>query len=74
MILLANGQYNSAQEHLRKGEWAQYGLQMDALQVTLEQLMRISGLEIEIPEAQPPVGDTSEIEARQRQRRSTRRR
>ncbi len=63
LILLANGQYNSAQEHLRKGEWAQYGLQMDALQVTLEQLMSISGLKIEIPEAQPPVGETSEGEA-----------
>ena len=63
LILLANGQYNSAQEHLRKGEWAQYGLQMDALQVTLEQLMRISGLQIELPEAEPPVGDSSEGQA-----------
>ncbi len=36
---------------------------MDALQVTLEQLMRISGLQIELPEAEPPVGDTSEGQA-----------
>ncbi len=63
LILLANSQYVSAQEHLRNSEWAAYGLQMDALQVTLEQLMRISGIEIEAPEAEPPVGDTSEIES-----------
>ncbi len=63
LIVLANGQYNAAQDHLRDSEWAQYGLQMDALQVTLEQLMEITGIELQSPDAMLPVGDTTAIEA-----------
>ena len=52
LILLANSQYLQADENLRAGNWTGYGLQMEALQATLEQLMNVTGVEMEQPEVQ----------------------
>lgn len=43
LITAANDRYTAAQNHLRSGDWAAYGSEMDALQATLEQLVRLTG-------------------------------
>ena len=45
LILLANEQYERAQTALRDGEWVEYGMQIEALQLTLEQMASLSGLD-----------------------------
>ena len=43
LIVAANAHYTAAQNHLRSGDWAAYGTEMDALQATLTQLVRLTG-------------------------------
>ena len=43
LIVAANERYNAAQAHLRAGDWAAYGAEMDALQATLAQLVQLTG-------------------------------
>lgn len=43
LIQAANNHYNAAQDHLRSGDWAAYGEEMNALQATLEQLALLTG-------------------------------
>jgi len=43
LIVAANEHYNAAQNHLRNGDWAAYGAEMDALQATLTQLVQLTG-------------------------------
>lgn len=43
LIVAANDHYNAAQNHLRNGDWAAYGAEMDALQATLTQLVQLTG-------------------------------
>ena len=46
LIRLANEQYVRAQQSLQKGDWAGYGAEMAELEATLEQLIAISGIDI----------------------------
>ena len=46
LVLLASEQYVQAQESFREGDWANYGLQMNALQATLNQLVEVTGVEL----------------------------
>jgi hypothetical protein len=55
LIILANEQYIDAQESLRDGDWANYGLQMDALQTSLERLVELTGIQLQ--PALPAEGD-----------------
>jgi uncharacterized membrane protein (UPF0182 family) len=55
LIVLANEQYIDAQESLRDGDWADYGLQMDALQASLERLVELTGVQLQ--PALPAEGD-----------------
>jgi len=43
LIVAANEHYNAAQTHLRDGDWAAYGAEMDALQTTLARLVQLTG-------------------------------
>ncbi len=66
IILLANEQYLTAEEYLRDGDWASYGLQMEALEASLLRLVDITGLEIAtpVPETEPvPDADAETEEA-----------
>ena len=38
LIALANQQFEAAEEALRRGDWAEYGRQIDALETTLQRL------------------------------------
>ena len=58
LIILANSYYERAQEHLRQGEWAGYGLEMEGLAATLEQLMLLTGAPPPEAPAPPEVPDT----------------
>lgn len=51
LIVLANTHYANAQEHLRELNWTAYGVEMQALQTVLEQLVATSG--VELPEPEP---------------------
>jgi uncharacterized membrane protein (UPF0182 family) len=53
LVVAANLHYTNAQTALRAGNWAGYGEEMDALQAVIEQMMQISGVEIESPTAEP---------------------
>jgi hypothetical protein len=43
LIAAANAHYEQAQVALREGNWAAYGVEMEALQATLDQLLQITG-------------------------------
>ena len=63
----ANDQYSQAQEAARAGDWARFGSEMEALQVTLEQLSSLLGIE-DIPEevepgVEPPLEEETAPEA-----------
>lgn len=53
LIVEANAVYIAAQEALRAGAWADYGVQMTRLQSVLERLAEVSGVEIEPVEVVP---------------------
>jgi uncharacterized membrane protein (UPF0182 family) len=49
LITAANDHYTRGQEFLRTGDWAGYGAEMTALQAVLEQMVRVSGVQLETP-------------------------
>ncbi|MBE2240996.1 MAG: UPF0182 family protein [Caldilineaceae bacterium] len=60
LIVTANRQYTAAQAHLRSGDWAAYGDEMDALQATLQQLVQLTGVApVETPAAETPAAETT---------------
>jgi hypothetical protein len=46
LIVEANAIYTLAQTALREGDWTGYGTQMDALQIVLERLAEVSGIQL----------------------------
>lgn len=64
LIVTANRQYTAAQAHLRSGDWAAYGAEMDALQATLQQLVQLTGVApvqtpaVDTPSADNPAAET----------------
>ncbi len=58
LIVRANEQYKRAQESLQAGDWAGYGEEMNALQDTLEQLVKITGVELPPVEGVTPEAGT----------------
>ena len=48
----ANSRYTQAQEALMAGDWAAYGVEVDALQQVLERMIEVSGVSLE-PTPQP---------------------
>lgn len=56
LVLAANLHYTNAQDALRAGNWAGYGEEMNALQAVIEQMMQVSGVNLE--EA-PAAGDAA---------------
>ncbi len=52
LIVEANDRYNLAQAAIREGNWAEYGIQIDALQRVLQQLSDVTGVQLE-PEVAP---------------------
>jgi len=47
LVIAANLHYTNAQNELRGGNWAGYGEEMDALQSVIEQMMALSGVQLE---------------------------
>ena len=52
LIVEANSRYTQAQEALMAGDWAAYGVEVDALQQVLERMIEVSGVSLE-PTPQP---------------------
>ena len=57
LVNQANEQFNAAQNFARQGDWAGYGVQIEALRKTLEQLataagVDVSGADIQLPDVQ----------------------
>ncbi|MBI1294634.1 UPF0182 family protein [bacterium] len=46
LIIEANERYNLAQAAIREGDWAEYGIQIEALEQVLTQLSEVTGVEI----------------------------
>jgi len=55
LIVQASAQYALAQELLREGNWAGYGDSMDSLQATLDQLVKVTGVELPDMEVAPEI-------------------
>ena len=53
LIGAANNHYVRSQERLRAGDWAGYGEEMAALQAVLEQMVAVTGVQLEAPAATP---------------------
>jgi uncharacterized membrane protein (UPF0182 family) len=53
LIEQANAQFNRAQEHIQRGDWAGYGREIQALQVTLQQLADTTGASLPGLELEP---------------------
>ena len=51
LIIAANRHYQLAQQYVQEGDWGKYGEEMDALQQTIEQLVAVSGVEVDPPPA-----------------------
>lgn len=51
LIIAANRHYQLAQQHIQNGDWAQYGEEMAALSDVIEQLVQVSGVQIDTPAA-----------------------
>lgn len=49
LILLANNQFNAAQQYQRDGNWSAYGAEIESLQRTLEQLAQVSNVQLTVP-------------------------
>ena len=47
LVIAANLHYTNAQNELRAGNWAGYGEEMNALQAVIEQMMALSGVQLE---------------------------
>jgi uncharacterized membrane protein (UPF0182 family) len=56
LIIAANRHYQLSQQYVQEGDWAAYGEEMKALQRTIEQLVEVSGVEVDPPaaDADPP--------------------
>jgi hypothetical protein len=68
LIIAANRHYQLSQQYVQQGDWAAYGEEMKALQRTIEQLVEVSGVEIEepvedAPPAAPAPEETAPLEA-----------
>lgn len=61
LIVAANLHYTNAQNHLREGNWAAYGEEMDALQAVIEQMVKVSGAQL--PQATPSVPPEESVPA-----------
>jgi hypothetical protein len=55
LIIAANRHYQLAQQYVQEGDWGKYGEEMDALQETIEQLVAVSGVEVDAPPADAAV-------------------
>jgi uncharacterized membrane protein (UPF0182 family) len=63
LVVAANLHYTNAQNELRAGNWAGYGAEMEALQAVIEQMMLLSGVEVEASaEPAAPVEPTAPAE------------
>ncbi len=49
LIIAANRHYQLAQQYVQQGDWGKYGEEMEALQQTIEQLVAVSGVEVDMP-------------------------
>ena len=49
LVLAANTRYNNAQAQLRAGNWTGYGEEMQALQVVIQQMAQVMGVQVELP-------------------------
>lgn len=61
LVLAANLHYTNAQNELRAGNWSAYGAEMDALQAVIEQMVVVSGAQVE--EATPSQEPAAEPES-----------
>ena len=52
-MLAANTHYTNAQAQLRAGNWAEYGEEMQALQTVIQQMVQLTGVQVETPEPAP---------------------
>ncbi len=59
LIIAANRHYQLSQQYVQQGDWAAYGEEMKALQRTIEQLVEVSGVEIEEPAEDAPPPDAA---------------